>query len=66
MAEHSGDLGWRTFVADLKLPGRKLIFSILKFWGDDSAAQGAVQVLAALPGIAAGFGMASRTHHCHA
>ena len=66
LSKDCGYFGRRALVADLELPGRKLVFLILEFRGDDATADGAVQVLAALSSIAAGFGMASGTHHRHA
>ena len=61
-----GYFGRRALIAYLELPGRKLVFPVLEFRGDDAAADCSVQVLAALSSIAAGFGMASGTHHRHA
>src|ERR1700751_1405198 len=56
----------RTLVADHKLPGSEMGFAILKFRRDNSAANGAVQMLAALPRVTSGFGVATRAHHGHA
>jgi hypothetical protein len=64
-AQHCGDFSWGTFVADLELTGRELIFTVLVFGRDDAAAYGAMQMFAALPGLAAGLSVSARAHHRH-
>src|SRR5919109_478973 len=63
VAEDLGNLGWRTFIADLELAGGKLVFAILKFGRDDSAAHGSVQMFPALIRVTAGLGVTAGTHH---
>src|SRR5207247_7678838 len=50
MPEDGGNFGGRTFIADLELTGSEFVFFVLELRGDDAAADGAVQMLAALPG----------------
>src|SRR5882724_11156345 len=65
-AKDSGDFRRGTFVADLELPGGELIFAVLVFGRDDTAADGAMKTFAALPGITSRLGVATSAHHRYA
>src|SRR5262245_9894944 len=63
MTKDSGDFGWGTFVADLKLTGGELVFAVLVFRRDDSAPHGTMQMFAALSSVTARLGMTAGAHH---
>src|SRR5437867_9655178 len=64
-AKDCGDFGGRTFVADLKLTGGKLIFSVLVFGRNNATAHGAMEMFAALTGVTTRLGVTSRAHHSY-
>jgi hypothetical protein len=59
-------LGRRTLVADLKLPGGNLVFSVLEIRSNDPTPDRAMQMSTALSGVPAGFSVTAGTHHRHA
>ena len=63
IAKDRCNFGGRTFVTDFKLARGKLVFAVLIFRCNDSAADGAMQMLATLPRVTPGFGMAAGAHH---
>src|SRR5437773_4149256 len=66
LTKNCGYFGRRALIADLELPCRKLVFSVLKFGGDDSAPNGAMQMFAALSSVSTRLGMAAGAHHRYA
>src|SRR6266536_1595937 len=62
-AKDCGDFGGRTFVADLKLAGGELIFSVLVFGRNNATAHGAMEMFAALTGVTPRTGVNSPGHH---
>src|SRR4029453_18764290 len=61
--EDRGDFGRGTFITDLKLSGRELIFAVLILRRDDPATHGAMKMFATLAGVTTGLGVAAGAHH---